>query len=349
MAPSYEAPPLPAPPRYAESVAVAEGPSATASGIVWSQFFTDPALRALIAQALHNSRDLRLAVLRVEEARALYGIQRSELYPVLGMSVSGTRAHTPADLSYTGQSQVASQYRAGLQVPVWELDFWGRVRNLRDASLGEYLATEAARRAATLSLIAQVADGYLSLRELDERLAIAQQTIDSRAESLRIFRRRYEVGATSKLDLAQVETLLTQAQALGAQLEQTRALQRHALMLLVGGALTELPAGTGVGDENLMRSRLDPGLPSDLLLLRPDIVAAEQRLRAANANIGAARAAFFPSISLTGSYGSASAELEGLFESGSEAWSFSPSISLPIFDAGRRRSTLALAEVRRDL
>ena len=351
MEPSYEAPPLPAPPRYAESiaVAVAEGPSATASGIVWSQFFTDPALRALIAQALHNSRDLRLAVLRVEEARALYGIQRSELYPVLGVNASGTRAHTPADLSYTGQSQVASQYRAGLQVPVWELDFWGRVRNLRDAALGEYLATEAARRAATLSLIAQVADGYLSLRELDERLAIAQQTIDSRAESLRIFRRRYEVGATSKLDLAQVETLLTQAQALGAQLEQTRALQRHALMLLVGGPLTELPDGTGVGDENLMRSRLDPGLPSDLLLQRPDIVAAEQRLRAANANIGAARAAFFPSISLTGSYGSASAELEGLFGSGSEAWSFSPSISLPIFDAGRRRSALALAEVRRDL
>lgn len=348
MAPPYEAPPLPVPSRYAEPAVPVEGASATASRIVWTQFFTDPALRALIAQALHNSRDLRLAVLRVEEARALYGIQRSELYPVLGVGASGTRARTPADLGFTGQSQVASQYQAGLQVPVWELDFWGRVGNLRDAALGEYLATEAARRAATLSLIAQVADGYLSLRELDERLAIAQRTIDSREESLRIFRRRYEVGATSKLDLAQVETLLTQSQVLGAQLEQARALQRHALMLLVGGPLTELPVDMGVRDAALMRS-LDPGLPSDLLLQRPDIVAAEQRLRAANANIGAARAAFFPSISLTGSYGTASAELEGLFESGSGAWSFSPSVSLPIFDAGRRRSALVLAEARRDL
>jgi multidrug efflux system outer membrane protein len=230
----------------------------------------------------------------------------------------------------------------------WELDFWGRVRNLKDAALETYLATDEARRAFAVSLVGEVAVGYLALRELDERIALARQTIASREESLRIFKRRFEVGAIAKMDLVQVEVLLQQAQTLAAQLEQGRAVQAHALTLLVGSPLPPLPENTGLGDDAVARE-LRVGLPSDLLLQRPDIVAAEHQLRAAQANIGAARAAFFPRITLTGSAGTASAELNGLFDSGSRAWNFMPSLSLPIFDAGRNRANLDLAEVRRDL
>ena len=235
----------------------------------------------------------------------------------------------------------------GLGLASWELDFWGRVRSLKDAALQNYLATDAAAQAATLSLITQVADSYLTLRELDERLELTRETIASRAESLRIFRRRFDVGAISKLDLTQVETLWQQARALGADLERIRAEQAHALALLVGAPLT-LPVQKQPLDDAAVMRELPAGLPSDLLANRPDIVAAEHQLQAANANIGAARAAFLPSITLTGAFGTASAELDGLFSGASRAWNFAPSISLPIFDAGRRQSALDLAEARRD-
>ncbi len=323
-------------------------PQDPAARIAWQRYFTDPALQGLIATALDNSRDLRAALLRVEEARALYGIQRSDQFPSVGVQAQGTRARVPADLNLTGQPQISSQYQAGLGMATWELDFWGRVRSLSDAALENYLSTEAAAQAATLSLIAQVADSYLTLRELDERLELTQETIASRAESLRIFRRRFEEGAISKLDLTQVDTLWQQAKALGTELERTRAAQAHALELVVGAPL-DLPAGPArLNDEAVMRE-LPAGLPSDLLTNRPDILAAEHRLKAANANIGAARAAFLPSITLTGAFGTASAELDGLFAGGSRAWNFAPSINLPIFDAGRRQSSLDLTEARRDL
>lgn len=230
----------------------------------------------------------------------------------------------------------------------WELDFWGRVRNLKDAALENYLATDEARRAATIGLIAEVADAYLILRELDERSVLARRTIVSREESFRIFTRRYEIGAIARMDLVQVETLLHQAKTLATQLEQARAAQAHALTLLVGAPLSPLPEDVPVDDRAVLPD-LPVGLPADQLLQRPDIVAAEHHLRAAHANIGAARAAFFPRITLTGSFGTASAELSGLFDSGSRAWSFLPSLSLPIFDAGRNRASLDLAEVRREL
>ena len=259
------------------------------------------------------------------------------------MQADGSRARVPGDLNLTRQPQISSQYQVGVGMASWELDFWGRVRSLKDAALQNYLASDAAARAATLSLITQVADGYLTLRELDERLALTRATIASRAESLRIFKRRFEVGAISRLDLTQVETLWQQATALGADLEQSRAAQAHALALLAGGPLALPPAGARLDDAAVMRD-LPAGLPSDLLASRPDIVAAEHRLKAANANIGAA----LPSITLTGAYGTASAELDGLFDSGSRAWSFAPKLSLPIFDAGRRSAALDLAETRRD-
>jgi multidrug efflux system outer membrane protein len=238
-------------------------------------------------------------------------------------------------------------YDVGVSVAAWELDFWGRVRNLKDAALEQFLSSDAARRAVTLSLIAQVADGYLSLRELDERIVIARETIRTREEAFRIFTRRFEVGTTTRLDVAQVETLLTQAQTLGAQLEQARAAQAHALTLLVGTQPARLSERSNLNDNELLPD-LPVGLPSDLLQQRPDIVAAEHRLKAAHANIGAARAAFFPNISLTGFFGTASSELDNLFESGTRAWLFSPQLILPIFDAGRRRANVDLTEVRRD-
>jgi outer membrane protein, multidrug efflux system len=345
MAPPYTVPALPVPPFYA-TADTQEGASASATG--WRDYFTDPQLQALITLALLNNRDLHTAVLRIEEARATYGIQRAELFPTIGVNVSEDRSRTPADLSPTGKMLIATQYQVGLGMAGWEIDFWGRVRSLKDVALENYLATDAARRAVTLGLVTQVANSYLTLREFDERIALARQNITSREESFRIFTRRVEVGSTSRLDLTQVQTLLTQAQALGAQLEQARSAQFNALTLLVGTSLV-LPPERGQLDERNTLRELRPGLPSDLLVQRPDIVAAEHQLKAANANIGAARAAFFPRIALTSSIGTASAELDGLFASNSLAWIFSPSISLPIFDGGRRSNNLSLAEVRRDL
>ena len=345
LAPPYEAPALPVAATYV-SQQPAQGRRAAAFG--WRDYFTDPQLQALIAQALDHNRDLRGALLRVEEARATYGIVRAERFPTINAQAGVDRSRTPADLNLTGQPLIGSQYQVGLGTTNWEIDFWGRVRSLQDAALENYLSTDAARRAVGIALVEQVANSYLTLRELDERSALARQTTASHQESVRIFSRRVEVGATSRLNLTQVQTLLTQAQALGVQLELERAAKFNALTLLVGTPIELPPAADWLDDANPLRE-LRPGLPSELLLERPDVVAAEHQLKAANANIGAARAAFFPRVALTGSLGSASAELDGLFASGSHAWIFSPSISLPIFDSGRLRNNLSLAETRRDL
>jgi multidrug efflux system outer membrane protein len=349
MAPSYQQPPLPVATAYPDAPLTVEtdvGQGTIATG--WRYYFSDPPLQTLIKLALDNNRDLRTAVLRVEEARAVHGIQRAEQFPTIGSRAGVDRSRIPADLSPTGKPVEGSQYQVALGLASWEVDFWGRIRNLKEAALENYLATDAARRAASISLVAQVANSYLSLREVDERLVLARRAITNRAESLRIFTRRVQVGSTSRLDLTQVQTLLTQAQALGAQLEQLRAAQAQALTLLIGTPV-DLPARPDTLGEQAVLVELRPGLPSDLLIQRPDIVAAEHQLKAANANIGAARAAFFPNITLTGSFGTASAELEGLFASGSHAWVFSPSISLPLFDGGQRRNNLNLTEARRDL
>ncbi|MQT47890.1 MULTISPECIES: efflux transporter outer membrane subunit [Pseudomonas] len=317
----------------------------------WRTYVAYPPLQALIETALVNNRDLRLALLRVEEARASYAIQRSDQFPTLGIDAQGGRARVPGDLNYFGQSAVSGDYRADVGLSSWELDLWGRVRSLKDAALQEYLATDQAQRAVRATLIAEVAHGYLGLRELDERLALTRQTIATREESYRIYSRRTEVGSASVFELTQVETLLIQARTLATQLEQARAAQANALGLLLG-APVELPpihnTEVALRDEAVF-TELRVGLPAELLTARPDIAAAEHRLVAANANIHAARAAFFPRIALTGSWGSASTELDGLFEGGSRAWSFMPTISLPIFDGGRRRAGLDLAEVRSDM
>ncbi|MGX9774817.1 efflux transporter outer membrane subunit [Janthinobacterium aestuarii] len=346
MAPPYAPPPLPVAAQYPET----DPAGAHASDVAWQSYFADPRLQALIAQALASNRDIRIAALRVEEARAAYGIQRAEQFPTIALGASGSRARVPDDLSPTGRAMTSAQYQAGLNVSAWELDFWGRVRSLKDSALQTLLASDEARRAVGVALVAQVANGYLGLRELDERVELARATVDSRAESLRIFTRRFEVGSISKLDLTQVETLLSQALSLSAQLEQARAVQAHALAQLVGGPVDLTPvAEVRRFDDASVLQPLHAGLPSALLTQRPDLIAAEHQLRAAQANIGAARAAFFPTISLTAAYGTASAELNGLFDSGSGAWNLAPRLVLPIFDAGRLRANMDLAEVRRDV
>lgn len=356
MAPDFERPASPVADIYPIPSAGLSESAALAAEVDWQHFYRDPQLRLLIDQALANNRDLRIAAQRVEEARALYGIRRADRVPHFNVGANGVRTRVPGDLNVTGEPQVQGEYRAGLTLTPWELDFWGRVRNLSEAARQSFLSTESAERAARLSLIAQLADNWLRLRELDGRLLVALETVATRAESFRILKQRVDAGATSRLDLVQVETLLRQSQLLNVQLEQARASQIHLLTLLVGAPLdprlipVTTPAQAG---EDLLRADLlanfAVGLPSDLLIHRPDIVAAEHQLRAANANIGAARAAFFPNITLTGMAGTASAELGNLFQAGSGAWTLAPVLSLPIFEGGRNVASLDLAEARRSV
>jgi multidrug efflux system outer membrane protein len=350
FAPDYRRPGLPVTNEYPADAPIPPAVKAdtpNAAEVAWRDYFIDPQLQAMIAQALEHNRDLRVTALRVLEARAAYQIRRADQFPTLDATAGEARARIPGQFTGTGPTTAAVWY-VGVSVVGWELDFWGRVRNLKDAALEEFLATDSARRAVTVTLVAQVADGYFTLRELDERIRVTRETIQTREQSLRIFRRRFEVGTANRLDVTQVETLLTQAQTLGAQLEQARAAQAHALTLLVGAAPAGLADRANLNDAGALVSELRVGLPSDLLQQRPDIVAAEHRLKAANANIGAARAAFFPRITLTGFFGTASPELSGLFDGGTKAWLFMPQITLPIFDGGRRQANLDVAKVRTD-
>lgn len=340
LAPPYEAPPMPVPAHYP----MPAEPAGSAAPPPWRGYFTAPQLQYLITNALDNNRDLRLAALRVEQSRAAYGIANAQTLPLMALQAGTDRQRLPVDLSLTGHAGISSQYQAGTGVDSWELDFWGRLATLRDAAREDYLANDAARRAVTLALIAQVADAYFAVRELDQRIALAQRTLATRRESYRIFERRAAVGATSRLNVTQVATLLLQAQGLTAQLQQERDSRRQALQLLVGTPLAPMP--TDDAADSL--PPLVAGLPSQLLTRRADIIAAEHQLKAEHANVGAARSAFFPQVSLTGSLGSASAELSQLFSAGSGAWRFAPSITLPLFDGGRRSAARDLAEARRD-
>ncbi len=354
LAPPLAAPALPVPAQYAEAAAAETAELAVPA---WHDYFTDPALQAVIEQALANNRDLRLATLRVAEARAAYGIQRADELPSVGANAGLMRIGLPENLGAGLPPSVAAMvpgtltgYSAFAGISSWELDLWGRVRNLSEAALRQYFAAEWVQRGATVSLVAQTANAWLALCETDERLALARRAQENRAESLRIFSRRVAVGATSRLDLAQVRTLHQQAQALVAQLEQQRATQQHALDLIVGApapASTPVTASARLPGTDALRP-LPAGLPSALLTRRPDIQAAEQQLLAAHAQIGAARAAFLPRIALTAMAGSASSDLGDLFGSGTGAWLFQPSIGIPLFTAGKLKNNLNLAEVRRD-
>lgn len=347
MAPEYERPESPTADTYPAAI---QG-TIRAVDIGWRDFFQDARLQDLIETALEHNRDLRLAVLNIEAARAAYNIQSAERLPNLNAQGSFTRSRTPESVSMLPgrPAFTSSQYQVGLGMAAFELDLFGRVRSLSEAALAQYLATEEAARSAQISLVAEVARAYLAERAFAEQLNLARRTVQAREDSYQLAKQRFEAGAASALDLRQVETLLEQARVSAAALARQQAQAVNALTVLVGTPLQQLslPAPLTLSEQRLLAD-IPAGLPSDLLILRPDIRAAEQRLISANANIGAARAAFFPRISLTGSIGTVSTELSDLFGSGTGTWSFMPQISLPIFDGGRNRANLALSEVRKN-
>ncbi len=347
LAPQYVRPDAPVADSY--PTASTQSPSAVAAAdIGWREFFPDKRLQALITSALDNNRDLREAALRIEEARALYNIQWADRVPNLNATASGTRGRTVVPGLPGGASVVSENYQVGLSLAAFELDFFGRVRNLSESALEQYLATEEARRAAQISLVAEVAKAYLAERAFAEQLALAQNTFEGRRKAYELAQQRFEVGATSALDLRQNEILVQSARVSYLTLQRQRAQAENALTLLVGRPLTDLPPAQTLSEQNIVTD-IPAGLPSDLLTRRPDIRSSENRLRASNANIGAARAAFFPRISLTAGIGSASSELSGLFESGTRTWSFTPQLLLPLFDAGRNRANLSLAQARNNI
>jgi multidrug efflux system outer membrane protein len=315
----------------------------------WRDFFKDVRLQALIEAALNNNRDLKLAALRIEEARALYNVQSADLLPNIGVVAAASRARGIGAIAAGGsRTQVTNTYQIGLSLASFELDFFGRVRSLNAAALAQFLATAEARQSVQISLIASVAQAYLTERGFAEQLAIAQNTTQSRQKGYTLAKQRFDVGASSALDLRLAQTLMLSSQITAASLVRQQAQAQNALTLLVGQPVEALPATQSLSSQTIITD-IPAGLPSDLLTNRPDIGAAEQRLRAANANIGAARAAFFPRISLTAGIGTVSTALSGLFDAGSGTWSFGPQLLMPIFDAGRNQANLSLAEVRTNL
>lgn len=322
--------------------------AAAATPPEWRGFFRDPALQQLIAVALDNNRDLRVAALNVEAFQAQYRIQRSELFPQLGAAGSGTRQRLPGDLSASGEPTTAGQYSATLGVSAWELDLFGRVRSLRDAALQQYFATEQAQRATQISLVAGVANAWLALQADRAQLALSEDTLRTYEQSYALTQRSFEVGVATALELAQSRTAVEGARISVAQYRRLVAQDANALQLLLGTGSAEGLNTTAALDGELL-AELPVGVSSELLLRRPDILQAEHALKAANASIGAARAAFFPSIGLTASAGTASSQLSGLFDGGSGTWLFQPQINLPIFTAGRLKANLDYAELQQDI
>jgi multidrug efflux system outer membrane protein len=356
LAPRHVRPDLPTPERYAEGYVGDPAVGVSANALGWRDFFVDPRLETLITTALANNRDLVIAVAQIEEARGLYRTQRSERLPNIVVNADGTRTRLGSESATTqgvvaapGSSVTFDRYSIGAGIASFELDFWGRVRNLSNAARAQYLATIEATRSFQLSLIRDVALAYFALLEADERLELAEATVESRREGLRIAKKRLDAGVTSALDFRQAETLLTQAETELAALRFTKAQNENLLATLVGRAVSEpLPAPLPLSEQARLET-LAAGLPSDLVSSRPDIVGAELRLRAARANVGAARAAFFPTISLTGSYGYSSTELDELVGEDRRTWSFGPTITLPIFDFGARRGNLTVTEARQNI
>ena len=348
MIPSYERPAAPVAASF-PNAAQAGAESTPADAIAWRDYFADARLREVIALALANNRDLRVAALNIEKARAQYRIQRADLFPAVGASGGMNAQRLPADLSPSGDAGVNRSYSATIGFSAYELDFFGRIRSLNAQALETYLGTEEARRSAQISMVAEVANAWLTIAFDRERLALAQNTYETRLKSHELIRRSLEAGAVSALDLHQSQQLLQSARADVARFGAFLAQDENALALLVG---TPVPAElllTTLADNVSAVADLPAGVPSEVLTRRPDVLQAERSLRAANASIGAARAAFFPSISLTAATGTASSTLDGLFGGGSGTWSFIPLIRIPIFEAGRLQASLDVAEVQRDI
>lgn len=356
MAPDYERPSAPVGadwptgPAYDVSDQVGTQSDGTiAADIDWQDFITDPKLHTIVRMALNNNRDLRVATLNIERARAQYRIQRADSFPSVGVSGEGSSQRMPADVSPSGQAGISRQYTAGIGTSAYELDLFGRVRSLNDDALQRYLATEESRKAAQLSLVAEVAYVYLTLGANQERLQLAQQTLKSQQQSYGLIRRSHELGVASMLDLRQAQTLVESARVDVARFTSQIAQEKNALVLLVGEQLPDELLPHEQHDDQVTLTDLSTGLPSDVLLRRPDVLEAERLLQAANANIGAARAAFFPRISLTASAGTTSSALSDLFDGGTGFWSFIPQLHLPIFEGGRNVANLRVSEVDREI
>nr|WP_276583694.1 AdeC/AdeK/OprM family multidrug efflux complex outer membrane factor [Pseudomonas sp. RIT-PI-AD] len=348
--PEYRRPDAPVAAQWpqGEGYATPASTQASAEELGWREFFRDPALRQLVETALDNNRDLRVAALNIEAYRAQYRIQRSELYPAINAGVGGSRQRLPADVSRSGESMISSEYSATLGVNAWELDFFGRLRSLRDQALEQYLASEEARRSTQISLVANVATAYLTWQADRTLLDLTRDTLKAYEQSYSLTQRSFDVGIGSALELRQARTTVESARVSLAQYTRRVAQDQNALVLLLGRGLPERMAPSDDLAADVL-AEIPAGLPSDLLQRRPDILQAEHALKGANANIGAARAAFFPSISLTANAGSLSTSLSGLFDGGSGTWLFQPQISLPIFNAGRLRANLDYAEVQKNI
>ncbi len=351
MAPHYDRPNAPVPTGWPSGAAYQETGTATnapqAPDLDWREFFCDEKLQGLIETALRNNRDLRLAALNVERARAMYGIQRAELLPTADAVAAGSKQRLPADLSASGKRLTLEQYSVNLGVFSWELDFFGRIRSLERRALEEYLATEQARRSAQILLVSSVANAYLTLAADREGLALAQTTLTTQQDAYNLIKRSYDLGLVPELDLYRAQTQVDAARGDVARFTQLAAQDENALNLLLGTAAPGelLPAGlSGVTPPK----EISAGVSSDVLLCRPDVLQAESLLRAAHADIGAARATLFPRISLTAAVGTASSELSGLFESGSGTWSFAGQAAMPIFDT-RAWLALGVTKVQREI
>jgi len=320
---------------------------AAVADIGWHEFFNDARLQQLIGLALTNNRDLRVAVLNVEVAQAQYRIARSDLYPQINATGSYTREKTPSFEEFPGEPSVFSQYSVGIGTTSYELDLFGRVRSLKKQALENYFATGEAQRNAHILIVSEVAVQYLTSLEYDEQLAVARQTLDSVQSAYDLNKQSYDAGNISELDLRTAEAQVETARVAIANYEQLRNQSDDALVLLLGGPMpTNLPPAQSLNSEKLLTD-LPPGLPSDLLQRRPDILEAEHQLEAANANIGAARAAFFPTISITANAGFSSLQLAQLFATGSGTWLFNPQITLPIFTAGQNKANLDVANLNK--
>jgi multidrug efflux system outer membrane protein len=341
LAPEYQRPAAP----VAGSFGSNGAPGADirpAADLGWQQFFQDIRLKALVSLALQHNRDLRVTVLSIEQARAQLGIRRADQWPTVNAGINGTRG--PA-----ASGEISSLYTAGLSVTAYELDLFGRIASLKESAQAQLLGTEEARKTVQMALVASVANTYLSLLADDALLRIAQSALTTRQESLKLTKLKFDNEAASKLDLSQAESLLEAAKVALAQTSRQRAQDESSLALLLGQPVpADLPAGLPLTAQGLVAD-LPAGVPSYVLVRRPDIRQAEQQLLAINANIGAARAAFFPRIALTGSVGVASSDLDRLFNAGTSAWTFVPQLLLPIFDAGRNSANLDSAKVQRDI
>ncbi|WP_044421473.1 efflux transporter outer membrane subunit [Pseudomonas syringae group genomosp. 3] len=350
LAPDYQRPEAPVSEQWLP--AAAANPSASNSvptDIEWQNFFTDNRLVRLQTLALINNRDLRLASLNVEKAQAQYRIERAASLPTIDASGSATHTRTSAATSTTGRSSINHEYSAQLGLSSYELDVFGRIQNLQDEALEDYLALTETRRSTQISLIAEVATGWLTLAADNQLLKLAEDTLASQQQSYDLTQRSHALGGSSGLEVAQAQTTVESARGDVAQYKSQVLQDRNALRLLVGSDIPDalLPAADAQSVAQLVQ--VPDELPSSLLQRRPDVLSAEHSLKSANIDIGAARAAFFPSITLTANAGSASSSLSGLFKAGSGAWSFAPSISVPIFDGGANRATLDSAKIENQI